>query len=119
MSMRRVLAASVLGWALAAGAARAQDAGLGKPLTESDIKQWDIAADRYGIESSASPAKQCYQLRGTFDRLHFPVVTIVVCLHPAGGFRPHVRIVRSRNGCAEDHKNNNESPYQEHRFQPI
>ena len=43
MSMRRILAASVLALALAAGAARAQDAGLGKPLTESDIKQWDIA----------------------------------------------------------------------------
>jgi S-disulfanyl-L-cysteine oxidoreductase SoxD len=43
MSMRRILAASVLAFALAAAAASAQDAGLGKPLTESDIKQWDIA----------------------------------------------------------------------------
>jgi S-disulfanyl-L-cysteine oxidoreductase SoxD len=43
MSMPRILAASVLAFALAASAASAQDGGLGKPLTESDIKQWDIA----------------------------------------------------------------------------
>jgi S-disulfanyl-L-cysteine oxidoreductase SoxD len=38
----RLLAAPVLAFALA-GAASAQNSGLGKPLTESDIKQWDIA----------------------------------------------------------------------------
>jgi len=43
MSMHRITAASVLAFALGAGAASAQDTGLGKPLTESDIKQWDIA----------------------------------------------------------------------------
>jgi S-disulfanyl-L-cysteine oxidoreductase SoxD len=43
MSMPRILAASVLAFALAASAAAAQESGLGKPLTESDIKQWDIA----------------------------------------------------------------------------
>ncbi len=40
MSMRRILAAPVLAFTLVAGAAGAQDSGLGKPLTESDIKQW-------------------------------------------------------------------------------
>ena len=39
----RILAASVFAFALVAGAASAQNAGLGKPVTESDIKQWDIA----------------------------------------------------------------------------
>jgi S-disulfanyl-L-cysteine oxidoreductase SoxD len=43
MSMRSIFAASVFGFALATGAAAAQDRGLGKPLSESDIKQWDIA----------------------------------------------------------------------------
>jgi hypothetical protein len=38
MSMPRILAGSVLAFALAARMASAQDAGLGKPLTESDIK---------------------------------------------------------------------------------
>jgi cytochrome c len=41
--MRRILAASVLACGLAVGGAAAQNAGLGKPLSESDIKQWDIA----------------------------------------------------------------------------
>jgi len=43
MSMHKILAPSVLAFALSAGAASAQDAGLGKPLAESDIKRWDIA----------------------------------------------------------------------------
>jgi S-disulfanyl-L-cysteine oxidoreductase SoxD len=43
MFMHRILAPSVLAFTVAASAASAQDAGLGKPLTESDIKQWDIA----------------------------------------------------------------------------
>jgi mono/diheme cytochrome c family protein len=42
MSMRRIVAAPVLAFVFAAGTALAQDSGLGKPLTESDIKQWDI-----------------------------------------------------------------------------
>ena len=41
MSMRRIVAAPVLAFVFAAGTALAQDSGLGKPLTESDIKQWD------------------------------------------------------------------------------
>jgi cytochrome c len=40
--MRRIVAAPVLAFVFAAGTALAQDSGLGKPLTESDIKQWDI-----------------------------------------------------------------------------
>ena len=42
MSMRRIVTAPVLAFVFAAGTALAQDSGLGKPLTESDIKQWDI-----------------------------------------------------------------------------
>ena len=42
MSMPRMLSSAALIFAFAAGAAFAQDSGLGKPLTESDIKQWDI-----------------------------------------------------------------------------
>ena len=42
MSMRRIVAAPVLAFVFAAGTALAQDSGLGQPLTESDIKQWDI-----------------------------------------------------------------------------
>ena len=42
MSMPRILVAAALVLAFAAGAA-AQDSGLGKPLSEDDIKQWDIA----------------------------------------------------------------------------
>jgi len=41
MSMRRIFAA--FAFLLTAGTAVAQDTGLGKPLSESDIKQWDIA----------------------------------------------------------------------------
>jgi cytochrome c len=37
------IAAAALALALSAGAATAQAQGLGKPLTESDIKPWDIA----------------------------------------------------------------------------
>jgi mono/diheme cytochrome c family protein len=37
-----MLAAAGLVFAFAAAAARAQDSGLGKPLSESDIEQWDI-----------------------------------------------------------------------------
>ncbi len=43
MSMREIIAASVTAFALAGGVAAAQQSGLGKPLAESDIKQWDIA----------------------------------------------------------------------------
>jgi S-disulfanyl-L-cysteine oxidoreductase SoxD len=37
------LAALALALALSAGSAFAQNSGLGKPLSETDIKQWDIA----------------------------------------------------------------------------
>src|SRR5580704_5194877 len=37
------IAAAALALALSAGASIAQAQGLGKPITESDIKQWDIA----------------------------------------------------------------------------
>jgi S-disulfanyl-L-cysteine oxidoreductase SoxD len=37
------ISAAVLALALSIGASAAQAQGLGKPLTESDIKQWDIA----------------------------------------------------------------------------
>ncbi len=45
MSMRNSLIAllAALPLALASGAAFAQSTGLGKPITEADIKQWDIA----------------------------------------------------------------------------
>ena len=43
MCTRKSLAAAVLALSFSAGAASAQNAGLGKPLTEADIKQWDIA----------------------------------------------------------------------------
>jgi S-disulfanyl-L-cysteine oxidoreductase SoxD len=42
MSMPRIFAA-VFALLLTTATALAQDAGLGKPLIESDIKQWDIA----------------------------------------------------------------------------
>ena len=43
MSMRRSLAALILALAFGGGAAFAQSTGLGKPISEADIKQWDIA----------------------------------------------------------------------------
>jgi len=43
MSTRKSLAAVALALSVSAGAAIAQNGGLGKPLTEGDIKQWDIA----------------------------------------------------------------------------
>ncbi len=43
MSTRNVIAATALALAFGVGAALAQSPGLGKPLTEADIKQWDIA----------------------------------------------------------------------------
>ena len=43
MSMHRPLAALTLALALGAGAAVAENTGLGKPISEADIKAWDIA----------------------------------------------------------------------------
>jgi S-disulfanyl-L-cysteine oxidoreductase SoxD len=43
MCTRKPIAAAALALALSAGAALAQSPGLGRPLTEADIKQWDIA----------------------------------------------------------------------------
>ncbi len=43
MSTLRTLAAVAFGLSLTAGAAFAQGGGLGKPISEADIKQWDIA----------------------------------------------------------------------------
>src|SRR5215469_18392214 len=42
MSTPRIFA-GLFAFLLSAGTALAQDTGLGKPLSESDIKQWDIA----------------------------------------------------------------------------
>jgi len=43
MCTRNAIAAAALALACSAGAAFAQSPGLGKPLTDADIKQWDIA----------------------------------------------------------------------------
>ena len=40
---KSLIAAAALALALSTGAALAQSPGLGKPLSEADIKQWDIA----------------------------------------------------------------------------
>ena len=60
MSTRNVIAAVGLVLAFGAGAALAQSPGLGKPLTEADIKQWDIAVLPDGTNlppGSGTPAK--------------------------------------------------------------
>ena len=60
MSTRNVIAAAGLVLAFGAGAALAQSPGLGKPLTEADIKQWDIAVLPDGSNlppGSGTPAK--------------------------------------------------------------
>jgi cytochrome c len=60
MSTRDVIAAAALALAFAGGAAFAQSPGLGKPLTEADIKQWDIAVLPDGSNlppGSGTPAK--------------------------------------------------------------
>jgi len=43
MCSHKSLAAAALALLLGSAAASAQNAGLGKPISESDIKQWDIA----------------------------------------------------------------------------
>jgi len=43
MCTRKTIAAAALALACGAGTALAQSPGLGKPLTDADIKQWDIA----------------------------------------------------------------------------
>jgi mono/diheme cytochrome c family protein len=43
MSMHKPLAALILALSLGTGTAFAQNAGLGKPISEADIKAWDIA----------------------------------------------------------------------------
>jgi mono/diheme cytochrome c family protein len=43
MSMHKPLAALTLALALGTGAAVAENTGLGKPISEADIKAWDIA----------------------------------------------------------------------------
>jgi mono/diheme cytochrome c family protein len=60
MSTRNAIAATALALAFGAGAALAQSPGLGKPLTEADIKQWDIAVLPDGTNlppGSGTPAK--------------------------------------------------------------
>jgi mono/diheme cytochrome c family protein len=60
MSTRNLIAAAALVLAFSAGAALAQSPGLGKPLTEADIKQWDIAIMPDGSNlppGSGTPAK--------------------------------------------------------------
>jgi S-disulfanyl-L-cysteine oxidoreductase SoxD len=60
MSTRNAIAAAALALTFGAGAALAQSPGLGKPLTEADIKQWDIAVLPDGTNlppGSGTPAK--------------------------------------------------------------
>ncbi|HMG78156.1 MAG TPA: cytochrome c [Xanthobacteraceae bacterium] len=60
MSTRNLIAATALALAFGAGPALAQSPGLGKPLTEADIKQWDIAVLPDGTNlppGSGTPAK--------------------------------------------------------------
>jgi len=60
MSTRKLIAAAALALACGTGAALAQSPGLGKPLSEADIKQWDIAILPDGSNlppGSGTPAK--------------------------------------------------------------
>ena len=60
MSTRKLIAAAALAFVCGAVAAQAQSPGLGKPLTEADIKQWDIAVLPDGTNlppGSGTPAK--------------------------------------------------------------
>ena len=60
MFTRNVIAAAVIAFGCSAVAALAQSPGLGKPLTEADIKQWDIAIMPDGSNlppGSGTPAK--------------------------------------------------------------
>jgi mono/diheme cytochrome c family protein len=60
MSTRKLIAAAALALACGTGAAQAQSPGLGKPLSEADIKQWDIAILPDGSNlppGSGTPAK--------------------------------------------------------------
>jgi cytochrome c len=60
MSTRKLITAAALALTFGAGAAQAQSPGLGKPLTEADIKQWDIAIMPDGSNlppGSGTPAK--------------------------------------------------------------
>jgi cytochrome c len=60
MCTRKSLAAIALALSLGSGAAFAQNPGLGKPITEGDIKQWDIAILPDGTNlppGSGMPAK--------------------------------------------------------------
>jgi mono/diheme cytochrome c family protein len=60
MSTRELITAAALALAFGAGAAQAQSPGLGKPLSEADIKQWDIAIMPDGSNlppGSGTPAK--------------------------------------------------------------
>jgi len=60
MCTRKSLAAIALALSLGSGAAFAQNPGLGKPITEGDIKQWDIAILPDGTNlppGSGTPAK--------------------------------------------------------------
>ena len=43
MSMHKTLVALILALAFGGGTALAQNTGLGRPISEADIKQWDIA----------------------------------------------------------------------------
>jgi len=60
MSTRKLIAAAALALACGTGAAQTQSPGLGKPLSEADIKQWDIAILPDGSNlppGSGTPAK--------------------------------------------------------------
>jgi mono/diheme cytochrome c family protein len=60
MSMRKLVAALALALVCGAATAFAQNAGLGKPISEADVKQWDIAILPDGSNlppGSGTPAK--------------------------------------------------------------
>ena len=60
MSTRKLFAVLAIAAVFGAGTAVAQNAGLGKPIAESDIKQWDIAILPDGSNlppGSGTPAK--------------------------------------------------------------
>jgi len=53
MSMRKPLLAIAMTLTFGAGVALAQSPGLGKPVSEADIKAWDIGRHFLGIKNPA------------------------------------------------------------------
>ncbi len=60
MSMRNAAAATALACLFAAGAARAESPNLGQPITEGDIKGWDLSVlpDGTGLPPGSGTAAQ-------------------------------------------------------------